>query len=154
MTKKPNPPGPASLFRGKVRKPVSLTLTPSHHKKVDDSTQRLGLSRADLIGLLIDEHAETVRRRSPAYRRLVAAVATLGGSIDYEPWNGPNGAAWVLSLGGRRLTIEKPFTLLAACYRPQPAVPAGQEQPDEGEIDPAGLAELFRHLALNGENAG
>lgn len=34
VTKKTNRPGPVSLFRGKERKPVTLTLTPEHHQKV------------------------------------------------------------------------------------------------------------------------
>ncbi len=54
-------PGRASLFRGKIRMPVSLTLTPDHHAKVRRNMQRLGLSRSDFIGLLIEKHADTVR---------------------------------------------------------------------------------------------
>lgn len=53
-------PGQVSLFRGKVRAPVSITLTPAHHEKVDRNMQRLGLTRADLIGLLVERYADTV----------------------------------------------------------------------------------------------
>ena len=48
------PPGPLSLFRMKVREPVSLTLTKDHHEKVKTLMVKLGLTRADVIGLLID----------------------------------------------------------------------------------------------------
>ena len=54
-------PGQVSLFRGKVRAPVSLTLTPEHHLKVEKNMARLGLTRADFIGLLIEKYADTVR---------------------------------------------------------------------------------------------
>ena len=52
--------GPVSLFRGKVRKPVSITLTPGHHDLVKTNTARLSLTRSDFIGLLIEKHADTV----------------------------------------------------------------------------------------------
>jgi hypothetical protein len=55
------PPGPVSLFRGKVRKPVTLTLIAEHHIKVNRAMRRLRLSRADVIGLLIEKHADTVK---------------------------------------------------------------------------------------------
>lgn len=58
----PAPPGPVSIFRRKIRKPVTLTLTPEHHAKLIRAMKRLKLSRADTIGLLIDQHADTVRR--------------------------------------------------------------------------------------------
>ena len=54
--------GPPSPFRGKVRKPVSVTLTPEHHRKLTKAMRRVGLSRADLIALLIDKHADTVTK--------------------------------------------------------------------------------------------
>jgi hypothetical protein len=44
-----NRTGPPSLFHGKVRKPVTLTLSPTHHVKVRTAMQRLGLTRADVI---------------------------------------------------------------------------------------------------------
>lgn len=53
-------PGPVSLFRGKVRAPVSLTLTREHHDKVNAAVERLKLTRADVIALLIDKYADTV----------------------------------------------------------------------------------------------
>lgn len=58
---KPVLPGQVSLFRGKVRAPVSITLTPEHHLKVRRAMRRLGLTRADLIGLLIEKYADTVK---------------------------------------------------------------------------------------------
>jgi hypothetical protein len=54
-------PGQKSIFRGKVRAPVSLTLTPEHHQKVEKATERLGVTRADLIGLLIEQYADRVQ---------------------------------------------------------------------------------------------
>ncbi len=53
-------PGKASLFRNKVRAPVSITLTKEHHAKVTQAMRRLGLTRADLLALLIDRHADTI----------------------------------------------------------------------------------------------
>jgi CspA family cold shock protein len=56
------PPGPVSMFRNKVRKPVTLTLTPDHHVRLEHARRRLQCSRADLIALLIDQYAEAVQR--------------------------------------------------------------------------------------------
>lgn len=53
-------PGPLALFRGKIRAPVSITLTPEHHLKVQRNVRRLGLTRADLLGLLIEKYADVV----------------------------------------------------------------------------------------------
>jgi hypothetical protein len=53
-------PGQVSLFRGKIRAPVSITLTQDHHNKVDRGARRLGLTRSDFIGLLIEKNADTV----------------------------------------------------------------------------------------------
>ena len=53
-------PGRVSLFRGKIRQPISVTLTPDHREKALRAAKRLGLSRADLIALLIEKHADTV----------------------------------------------------------------------------------------------
>ena len=53
-------PGKASLFRNKVRAPVSITLALKHHRQVKAAMRRLRISRADLIGLLIDRYADTV----------------------------------------------------------------------------------------------
>lgn len=52
--------GPQALFRGKVRAPVSITLTPAHHAKVKKNMRRVGLSRSDFIGLLIEKYGDTV----------------------------------------------------------------------------------------------
>jgi hypothetical protein len=54
-------PGQVSLFREKVRMPISVTLTKDHHAKVKRNMQRLGLTRADFIALLIEHYADTVR---------------------------------------------------------------------------------------------
>lgn len=59
--KKETMSGPVSLFRGKIRAPVSITLTPEHHYKVDRNMRRLGLTRSDLIGLLIEKFADSVK---------------------------------------------------------------------------------------------
>jgi hypothetical protein len=56
------PPGPVSIFRRKVRKPVTLTLTPEHHVMVNRAMRRLKLSRADVIALLIDQYADTIEQ--------------------------------------------------------------------------------------------
>jgi hypothetical protein len=52
--------GPLSLFRNKIRAPVSITLTARHHRMVNAAMARLGLTRADLLGLLIEKHADVV----------------------------------------------------------------------------------------------
>ena len=39
---------------------MTLTLTPAHHLKVGKNKERLGITRADLIGLLIEKYADTV----------------------------------------------------------------------------------------------
>ena len=50
-----------SLFRGKVRgKPLSVTLTPRHWALLDDAAERLVLTRADVVGLLIHKYAAAV----------------------------------------------------------------------------------------------
>jgi hypothetical protein len=54
------PPGPDAMFRGKIRKPVTLTLTPGHHVLVNRAMRRLKLSRADVIALLIHKYSEAV----------------------------------------------------------------------------------------------
>ena len=56
----PARPGPVSLFRNKVRAPVTLTLTREHHSKVNAAMQRLKLTRADVLALLIEKYADTV----------------------------------------------------------------------------------------------
>src|ERR1700683_1017149 len=94
--------GPPSLFHGKIRKPVTLTLTPAHHLKVRNNVQRLGITRADLIGLLIEKYADTVMTTSPdAYKRLRDAVEALGGTLEHRRPNEPRGGTWVLELSGK-----------------------------------------------------
>jgi hypothetical protein len=143
-------PGPVSLFRGKRRAPVTLTLTPAHHVKVRNNMRRLALTRADLIALLIDKYADIVSipPKDPAYARLRDAVAALGGNLDYQPWKGPLGGKWVLELGGRSLPLEsdesKRSPILDACYQSKPDLSAPASSADHpDEIDVAGLAALF-----------
>jgi hypothetical protein len=62
VEKVPAPPGPVSLFRRKIRKPVTVTLTPGHHVKVNRAMKRLSVSRADVFGLLIDKYADELTR--------------------------------------------------------------------------------------------
>ena len=82
MAKKTKRRGPPSLFSGKRRAPVSLTLTPAHHTKVRNATTRLDLTRADLIGLLIEKYADTLTTAIPdAYKELRDAVEVLGGTL-------------------------------------------------------------------------
>ena len=50
---------PKTVF-GKVRAPVSITLTSHHHTKVDRNMKRLGLTRSDFIALLIDRYGDHV----------------------------------------------------------------------------------------------
>ena len=52
--------GPPSLFRHKRRAPVCLTLTEDHHAKVNRNMRRLGLSRSDFLGLLVEKYADDV----------------------------------------------------------------------------------------------
>jgi antitoxin component of RelBE/YafQ-DinJ toxin-antitoxin module len=44
-----------------VRQPVSITLTRRHHQKLKAAQERLGLSRSDVLGLLVDLYADSVR---------------------------------------------------------------------------------------------
>jgi hypothetical protein len=53
--------GRPSLFRDKIRSlPVSFTASLRHHRKIQRAMKRLGLSRADVLSLLIERHADTV----------------------------------------------------------------------------------------------
>jgi hypothetical protein len=139
--------GPVSLFPGKRRNPVSLTLTPAHHKLVEDAMRRLGVTRADLIGLLIQKHAATVTRpEGEVYERLSDAIAALGGRLEHHKFGGPHGETWLLELGDKRLSLRSQagtFPLLDGCYRSKPSAAATS---DPG-IDAYGVAELFRELA-------
>jgi c-di-GMP-related signal transduction protein len=58
-----------SLFRNKIRKPVSITLTPEHHKIVDAGIKRLSITRADFIALLINEFGRTIEIPTALSRR-------------------------------------------------------------------------------------
>lgn len=144
-------PGPVSLFRGKRRNPVSLTLTPEHHKKVETNMRRLGVTRADLLALLIEKHADSVTLPTTEHGRLRDALTALGGVLEPRKFSGPHGETWILELGGRRLSISadqsKRFALLDRCYRRGGAAAADPMD----EIEPSGLAELFKRLADNNE---
>lgn len=149
-------PGPPSLFHGKIRKPVSLTLTPEHHRKVKANMQRLELSRANLIALLIDKHADSVTKDYiGAYPRIRKAVEVLGGSLTHHKRDEPRGGTWVLKLGRKELRMpseqSKRYPLLDDCYRLKEGVVIGQTWEDRtDEIDPAGLGQLFTELASRG----
>jgi hypothetical protein len=52
--------GRVSLFRGKRREPLSITMTARHWRLLDEAASRLVLSRADLVALLIHKYARTV----------------------------------------------------------------------------------------------
>jgi hypothetical protein len=39
-----------------------VTLTQEHHDKANAAMARLGLTRADVVALLIEKHADTVER--------------------------------------------------------------------------------------------
>lgn len=49
--------GPPTLFPGKIRKPRSFTMTPEATRLLVDTEDRLGLSRSDVLGLLITRYA-------------------------------------------------------------------------------------------------
>jgi len=88
--KRPKLRGPASLFRGKIPKPVSLTLTPAHHRKATRNKERLDLSRSDLIGLLIDKYADMATTAyADAHNRLRDAVAVFSGALEHRKRNQP-----------------------------------------------------------------
>ena len=73
-------------LRGNRRAPVSLTLTDEHHEKVERNMKRIEVTRADLLALLIDKHADTVMLapKEPAYRRLREAVVRLLDADDVD----------------------------------------------------------------------
>ena len=151
--KKSSRPGPRSMFRDKIRKPVSLTLTAAHHAKVLRNTDRLGLTRADLIALLIDKYADGVTKESrDAYADLRRAVDALGGSLEHIKQGEPRGGTWVLTLGARCLVMASEqsmrYPALDACYRLKDGiVPTGTWDDYTDEINPAGVAALFQQLA-------
>ena len=153
MTTRRKLPGPVSLFRGKVRKPVTLTLTPAHHRKVSKNTERLDLTRADLLGLLIEKYADTVTKAPiGAYKRLREAVEALGGTLVHEKLNEPRGGTWVLTLGSRCLRMPSQQSMrypdLDACYQLKDGVEVSRTWEDHVDtIDPRGLARLFERLS-------
>jgi len=152
-TKKTKRRGPASLFHDKIRKPVSLTLTPAHHRRVLSNRQRLGISRADLIGLLIEKYADTVTKTYPdAYKRLRDSVEALGGTLEHRKRNAPRGGTWILTLGRKCLPMQSEqserYPTLDACYRLKDGIVVSHTWNDHtDEINPSGLVELFRLLA-------
>lgn len=151
--------GRKSLFRRKVRAPVSLTLTPAHHAKVRANRDRLGgISRSDFVGLLIDQFADVVTLTRPpavdtrAYRRLRDVVAALGGRLEHRKRGEPRGGTWVLTLGPHQLKVPSEqamrFPALDACYRLKPGVTVSQTWKDHlDEIDLVGIAALFSRVS-------
>jgi hypothetical protein len=128
---------------------VSLTLTPKHHKKVEENMRRLGLTRADLIGLLIDKFAEVVALpgKDQKYERLRDALSVLGGRLERRGFSGPRGALWVVELGGKHLSLEsdgETFPLLDDCFEHQDGVTE-----DRRPISPAGVARLLSRVAAS-----
>jgi len=152
-TKNKKRPGPPSLFRGKLRQPVSVTLTPQHHRKVAKAMRRLRLTRSDLIALLIDKHADTVTKEyADAYGRLRQMAEALGGTLTHVKRDEPRGGTWVLVLGDNELRIpsiqSKRYPPLDACFRLKYGVTVSQTWEDHtNEIDASGLAQLFTLLA-------
>lgn len=74
--------GPPALFRNKIRPneggKVSLTLTQRHHDKIARAINALGVSRADLIGLLVERYADRHEELRRAVAALTKAVPTAG----------------------------------------------------------------------------
>ena len=75
MTKKKTTPlektGPKSLFRGKLRHlVVTATFTEEHHRILRRTCRRLGLSRSDVLGLLIENYGDVVERPTTESRAL------------------------------------------------------------------------------------
>jgi len=155
MTTKKKRPGPKSLFHGKLRKkPVTLTLTPEHHRKIEKRMRELDITRADLIGLLIDKYADKVTKDyASAYAQLRDAIDALGGTLEHIRQNEPRGGTWVLTLGDNRLRVEseqaKRYPMLDDCYRLKEGVVVSKtwEDHDPKVINPFGLVRLFRELA-------
>jgi hypothetical protein len=59
MPRAAKPPlGRRALFRKKVRAPVSITLTRDHHRRLNAAMARLGLTRADVLALLVDRYVD------------------------------------------------------------------------------------------------
>lgn len=53
--------GRVALFRNKVRgKPLSVTLTERHWTLLNEAAERLVLTRADVVALMIHKYARTV----------------------------------------------------------------------------------------------
>ncbi|OFW04603.1 MAG: hypothetical protein A3H96_09445 [Acidobacteria bacterium RIFCSPLOWO2_02_FULL_67_36] len=56
--------GRKTLFPGKLRgMPLSVTLTPRHWAILNRAAVRLGITKADVIGALLDQHGKTLRLR-------------------------------------------------------------------------------------------
>jgi hypothetical protein len=146
--------GPASLFHGKLRKPVTLTLTPAHHRRVNEATAKLGLSRSDLIGLLIDKYARNVTMEyTDAYKWLRDAVDALGGSLVHVRRGETRGGTSVLTLGDKLPPLRMPseraerYPDLDACYQLKDGVVrTGTWKDYSDQIDPVGVAHLFANL--------
>ena len=56
--------GPVTLFPGKIRDaPITFTAQQAQHIKLAAAVKRLSLTKADVLCLLIDKHADTVAVR-------------------------------------------------------------------------------------------
>lgn len=56
--------GPVTLFPGKVRDaPITFTAQTEQHQKLAQAVERLGITKADVLCLLIEKHAATVTVR-------------------------------------------------------------------------------------------
>jgi hypothetical protein len=136
--------GPRTLFPGKIRKPVTLTLTPRHHQKVTTNKERLGITRSDLVGLLVERYADSVERPTDEYQKLVDAIEALGGTLKYEAWHGPRGGRWLLKLSGKEFAFaSKRPDALEGCY----LLKNGAESGPASEINVAGLRDLLTTLS-------
>jgi hypothetical protein len=67
--------GRKSLFPGKRRgRTISITMTDAHYRRLEQTMQRLNLTRADVLALLVDRFADIVEippklaERLPAHR--------------------------------------------------------------------------------------
>lgn len=68
-------PGRPSLFPGKKRERVlTFTVTDAHLAKLDAATTRLGLTRSDLLGLLVDRYAAVVEIPPRLLKNLATAM--------------------------------------------------------------------------------
>jgi hypothetical protein len=51
-------------FAKKIRQPISFTLSRRHHLKLQRAVRRTGWTRADVLAVLIELHADALTRQS------------------------------------------------------------------------------------------